>query len=378
MKTNTIDKDIQKLSRKFQREFYDNVYPKMKVNSFESTRIMCLSLFFLMIAFFICILVSSISRLDLFIFALIMEIAVGFPLYQFLYQIYKSKVKKAYYKDIVAITGLNWEQGIRKTIDAQINNSKLFMHASHIKEDDVISGTYQNVQLKISDASIIDEGYTHGNSSEEHTPTTLFSGVFVYFDSNKTIKSTTLIKPKIDLSFLSKGWMYFMLLFWTLFGAFMFFGDIAYSISKGKLPDFHILLIGLGFFAGFGYWFVESAILRELRHLKDLEKVNLESTELAKNYQAFSYDQVEARYLLTTAFVDRFLSVGKAFKTNSMRCAFVGSKIILTIPSKKDSFEIGSLFFPLSNPKAIRSFFDQIASILYLVEYFKFDEKTNL
>ena len=121
------------------------------------------------------------------------------------------------------------------------NNSKLFMHASHIKEDDVISGTYQNVELKISDASIIDAGYKHGNSSEKHTPTTMFKGVFVYFDSNKKIGSTTLIKPKIDLSFMNKGWMYFILLFWALFGALILFGNIAYSIKTGKLPDFTII-----------------------------------------------------------------------------------------------------------------------------------------
>lgn len=377
MKTNTLDSNIQKLSRKFQKEFYEKVYPKMNTNSFESTRIICLILIFIAAAFFIYMLVISFAQRE-FLFILIIGLALISSLYKLLYQIYKSKIKKAYYKDIIEITGLGWQQGTQKSIDAQINNSKLFMHASHIKEDDVISGTYQNVELKISDASIIDAGYKHGNSSEKHTPTTLFKGVFVYFDSNKKIGSTTLIKPKIDLSFMNKGWMYFILLFWALFGALILFGNIAYSIKTGKLPDFTILLIGFAFFAGFGYWFVESSILRELRHLKDLEKVNLESTELSKNYQAFSYDQVEARYLLTTSFIDRFLSVGKAFNSKSLRCAFVGNKIILAIPSFKDSFEIGSLFFPLSNPKAIRSFFNQIASILYLVEYFKLDEKTNI
>ena len=351
MKTNTLDSNIQKLSRKFQKEFYEKVYPKMNTNSFESTRIICLILIFIAVAFFIYMLVISFAQRE-FLFILIIGLALISSLYKLLYQIYKSKIKKAYYKDIIEITGLSWQQGTYKSIDAQINNSKLFMHASHIKEDDVISGTYQNVELKISDASIIDAGYKYGNSTEKHTPTTLFNGVFVYFDSNKKIESTTLIKPKIDLSFMNKGWMYFLLLFGTLFGALILFGNIAYSIKTGKLPDFTILLIGFIFFAGFGYWFVESSILRELRHLKNLEKVNLESTELSKNYQAFSYDQVEARYLLTTSFIDRFLSVGNAFKSTSMRCAFVGDKIILAIPSFKDSFEIGSLFFPLSNPKS--------------------------
>lgn len=41
-------------------------------------------------------------------------------------------------------------------------------------------------------------------------------------------------------------------------------------------------------------------------------------------------------------------------------------------------FELGSLFSPVTNSKKISRFYDEIASLLILIDYFKLDNKTNL
>ena len=378
MRAEYIEKIIAQLSNEFQKEFYQNVYPKIDTKSLEAFRIFCLTIIFVITVAYIYLVIINIHS-ELFYFILFFSLLIlGF--FKFLSFFYKRKVKKTCYDQIVKITGLKWFQGEKRNLDSyapQINKSKLFMHSSHIIEDDVICGSYMGVPLKISDACIMDEGYSTEKNREKHSPTRMFKGILVYFSSNKKIMSTTLIKPKIDLSFMNKLWMYLLMLFWALFGGVVFFLGIFAIFSRGAF-EFGAIIFGLVFFLGFGYWFVESAILRELRHNKNLEKINLEDADFSKKYQAYSYDQVEGRYLLTTTFIDRFLCIGKAFKNSSMRCAFVDDKIILAIPASGDCFEISSLFVSIKNPKFVKSFFKQIASILVLVEYFKLDEKTKL
>ena len=71
-------------------------------------------------------------------------------------------------------------------------------------EEDIFSGEYEGVGLSIAETEIIDSGYNQGNTTEKKTPTSLFKGIIVSLKSNKSIKSTTLIKPKLDSSFLKK------------------------------------------------------------------------------------------------------------------------------------------------------------------------------
>ena len=138
------------------------------------------------------------------------------------------------------------------------------------------------------------------------------------------------------------------------------------------------ILIGFIFFAFFSWWFIESTILRELRHKIDLQKVNLEDVNFSKHYNAYSYDQVEARYLVTTAFIERFMYLEKVFKTKNIRCSFVDRYLVIAIGSNKDNFEIGGLFTSLNNQKHIFKFIEQIVAILLIVDYLKLNQKTSL
>lgn len=51
---------------------------------------------------------------------------------------------------------------------------------------------------------------------------------------------------------------------------------------------------------------------------------------------------------------------------------------MFAISTNKNLFEIGNLFKRLDDPKQMETFFNELASIMALVDLFKLDEKTGL
>lgn len=376
MKNSVIYSNVIELSTSFQKEFYNNVYPKININSLEKIRkkqllklvLICLAFIFIFVLNYKHIIFLSLFLIVLYLVYHI--IATNFYNHNIL------MLKNTYYKQIVECMGLQWKKGTKEPIDnymPQINKSKMFIRASHIVEDDIIYGNYNGVNIKISDAKILEAG----DRTSYHSPFELFKGIVVYFDFNKNIAQTTLIKPKIDFLYLRKLNFHALPLLFSILGAIIFVENLKYTIETGNL-DLGILVAGLGFFLSFGYWFLYETVIEDYKHLKDLQKINVEDSRFSKKYQAYSYGQVEGRYLLSTAFIDRFFYISKIYKNNSIRCAFVDDKFIMIIPTKRNSFEVGNLFKPAMNLKDINLFFQQISAILILIEYFKLNENTKL
>ena len=114
------------------------------------------------------------------------------------------------------------------------------------------------------------------------------------------------------------------------------------------------------------------------RKRKHFEKVELEDVEFDKRFKVASENQIEARYLVTPAFMDRLKSLQTAFGTKNVKCSFFDDKIMFAISTNKDLFEVGTLTVPLNNSKQMTEFFNELSSILQLIDYFKLDEKTGL
>jgi hypothetical protein len=51
-----------------------------------------------------------------------------------------------------------------------------------------------------------------------------------------------------------------------------------------------------------------------------LEEIKLEDPEIRKNFVVYSTDQVEARYLLTPSFIQRFKRLKTAYGTKKIKC----------------------------------------------------------
>ncbi len=109
-----------------------------------------------------------------------------------------------------------------------------------------------------------------------------------------------------------------------------------------------------------------------------LEEIKLEDIEFSKHYRAFSEDQVEGRYLVTTAFMERFKELKNIMKSSCARCSFFDNYVLFAIPTVKNRYEIANLFCKLDNPKRYLKFFQELSAIYAIIDYFKLDENTGI
>lgn len=154
-----------------------------------------------------------------------------------------------------------------------------------------------------------------GNNSR-----TVFQGIVIRFSMNKNFEGTTIIRPKESC-----------------------YSDNYKDLKKAKLSE-----------------------------------VKLEDPEFAKKYVVYSTDQVEARYLITTSFMERFKMIENAFASEFAYCSFKGKSIYIAPHTGTDLFNLCSLVKPIGNSEQFETLFYEFASILELVDYFKLDKKLGL
>lgn len=107
------------------------------------------------------------------------------------------------------------------------------------------------------------------------------------------------------------------------------------------------------------------------------EKVSLEDSEFDKNYTVFSDDQVEARYLLTTSFIERFKNIETAFNPLYQRAEFKENEFYILLGTNRDLFKMGSLGEE-TNYSQFSQLFEEFYSVLDLIEHFKLNQHIGL
>ena len=107
------------------------------------------------------------------------------------------------------------------------------------------------------------------------------------------------------------------------------------------------------------------------------KKVALEDVTFEKHFEAYSDDQIESRFLLTTAFMERILKVKEVFKGKSIEFSFFDNKLLIKIPTRKDMFEASSLFSSATDYNRIEGAFDQFCSVFSIVDILKLNRRIN-
>lgn len=131
-------------------------------------------------------------------------------------------------------------------------------------------------------------------------------------------------------------------------------------------------------FQGHTFFIDKTVGSRNIKFNKSLfEPVKLEASTFSKSYNVYSNDQVEARYLLTTAFMDRICNLGLAFKAKSVCGAFKDDKLTLSIDCGKDMFAMGSNFKE-SDSKTFAQLFNEMVSILQIIDVLKLNKRIGL
>lgn len=253
-------------------------------------------------------------------------------------------------------------------LESDIIESTIFPAFATLNTEDCIVGKYKETDLKICETSLfLDSDAAFWNR--------VYRGVVILFKSNKTIKNTTTVISKSEIN-----WKFPALI---LILAVAFILCIILALFLLSIDAIEGILLVIGFGCVFAYIFYE--ILKKCHFFKrqpiaceKLLKLMLEDTQFNKKFKAYSSDQIEGRYLLTTAFMERLLNIQTTFGTKDIKCSFYDDKLMIAISTNKNLFELGNLFCKVDKSVYIERFLDEIISILIMIDYFKLDENTKL
>ena len=115
-----------------------------------------------------------------------------------------------------------------------------------------------------------------------------------------------------------------------------------------------------------------------LKRISGMQKVQLEDLFFEKIFEVFSDDQIEARYLLTTAFMERVLKLRDLFGGKSIQFSFFNDKLLFAIPTNKDMFEPCSFFKTAINKPQVDLVFDQFYTVFSIIDILKLNQKIGM
>lgn len=108
------------------------------------------------------------------------------------------------------------------------------------------------------------------------------------------------------------------------------------------------------------------------------QKVNVEDMNFQKRFYIQSKDQVEARYLVTPAFMARFQDLMNIFGVTEAKCSFYNNKIMVAFSTNRNMFEFTELFRPFSDTRMVSRLYNQIVMIYKVIDFLKLDRKTGI
>lgn len=259
--------------------------------------------------------------------------------------------------------------------DSELKNSELFSDYNKREDDDAFDGTYKGVNFSVVETHlyILTEG-------RHKMYWKVFKGAIIKFDSNKTIRNKTIITTKGDINTKNNDPMYWILLAIVLIPTlYITIFDPGFAYSNYDPVYFFKSLMSSPLIAPLIFLILIGIISKFFnQNSEKLNSIKLEDPEFNKCYNMYSSDEIEGRYLVTTAFMQRFKNLHTSFGSKKAKCSFCSGTIIFSIPTNKNLFEIGSFFLPLTNQQQINTFLEEISAIYDLIDYFKLDEKTGL
>ena len=127
-----------------------------------------------------------------------------------------------------------------------------------------------------------------------------------------------------------------------------------------------------------GHTIIRPDTLLHLNPSKKLKHTELEDIQFEKKFDVFTDDEVEARYLITPSFMERLNEMKVAFTADKVSCAFYKKYLFIALHTSEDLFSICSLFKRVDDPKQFFTMFEEILSIIKLIDHFKLNQKIGL
>lgn len=227
---------------------------------------------------------------------------------------YKKKVKPQIMPDFANFFGSFTYQYEGKVDDMILRQSDLFGKYNESKGDDAFVGVYDGVRICVAEEKLRLQKRDFRNFDMSKN---VFEGVCILFEMNKSFRGRTVV-----------------------------------------LKDMKLLNV--------------------FNKVKGLQNIKLEDIRFEKYFEVYSDDQIEARYLLTTGFMERMLKLRDLYDGKSIQFCFNRNTLLLAIPTKQNMFEANSFFRSNINKKKIDLVFDQFYTIFSIVKLLKLNQKTGM
>lgn len=108
------------------------------------------------------------------------------------------------------------------------------------------------------------------------------------------------------------------------------------------------------------------------------ENVKLEDPHFESMFEVYSDDQIEARYLLTTAFMEMLVKLSEFYGGTGVECSFYNNKLFIMIPVKKDLFEPGSVYETEDFIDDSKNLLKEMNMIFQIIEILKLDQNIGM
>ncbi len=194
------------------------------------------------------------------------------------------------------------------------HKSKLYLDSiNRYKGDDLVSGTVDKTTIRFSELLTQMETKRHNNGKTETQVTTIFRGLFFVADFNKHFVGETVVLPDTAESL---------------------FGSIGTMLQK---------------------WNASRPQL-----------IKLEDVEFEKAFAVYGTDQVEARYILSPALMQRIMQFREKSKSK-IALSFIGSEVFIAVPLNDNLFE-APFFSSMINFELIDKFNRYLILFIGIVE----------
>lgn len=327
-----VNKELADLQEKFRVFYNENLGEKFA--GLETIRVKHLRFFwkwlfifgFISIAFiYFCVIgviPSSFFDHDISTWIIFLYLAVVFMVLHEPFADYKAETKNMTMDKILNFFGNFTYHGGRCTPSEDIDKSVLFGYYDKQTGDDFFTGKYKDVKIQVSEERLTRRVKTKNG----YRDALVFGGIIIVLEMNKKFLGQTIVRKD-----------------WGIFNFLM----MAPSCRIGQ------------------------------QSVK-MSRVQLEDSVFEKQFEVFSTDQIEARYLLTTAFMERILEVKRRFHGKKIRLSFFGSKLMIAMETSQDMFETTSLFTTTARYGRMREVVSQFYAIFSTIDVLKLNQHLGL
>jgi hypothetical protein len=229
---------------------------------------------------------------------------------------YKGRVKSDVFPLVFDFYGEHFEYQALGGMGIQsLKPSGIIPDYDSASTEDYVAGSHLGVKIELTEAELTKKT----GSTKNRRNTTVFRGIFILLSMNKNFEGRTIVKR-----------------------------------DRGAI----------------GNWFSGAP--------SGMERVKLEDPVFEDKFEVYGSDQVEARYLLTTSFMERLVNLEKIVRAEQIQCSFYDDHLLLMLRSSHNRFETASIFTPATFVEDTQTILAEMREVFRIIETLKLQEQTRL